>query len=532
MHILLMVLTVLLLITDANAADIYMSTTGTKTSGVSTVGDWSNSNCYGNLQAAMAAMSSGDTLSIDDGTYSGSENTISGSSHPPSGPGIGSGDARFSVIRARNIPGTGGYPINSGLKVYLPTGLYALAGGTPAAYIKFWGIRFSNVNTYTGWDHLYFKQCAFVGINNVTNAIAAGFGGYPTLVEDSVFYGQGRYKLNFANYTEDNPTTNNLCRRCVGRNDFANKDYVGVQDTDPLGTFVSYGNVGDAFLNCIDVDSDSPEFWSNISTELAGAFYAPKPIGGNMLVQGSIVLNSAMGVGSSSGSNGIVYRDVAGIKVAGGMHHKGGSTVERLTLVNASTSNWSTYSGIQLASTIPAYAGVGGYEETSVVTNSIMRGLANPTAFYGNSSADYVNTYSISTMGDTPTHHITTDPLSNGLLYPVRIESGSALETAGSGGGQVGARIVNRLGVDGTFKGEADWNTEQGSLWPWPLETWIKAEMSSMPDPLDGKDMPSPTRGFCSEGQTLTKYIWESLGNTIPGSIYGKRYRYIVNHGD
>ncbi|MFA5014655.1 MAG: hypothetical protein WC549_03835, partial [Actinomycetota bacterium] len=26
----------------------------------------------------------------------------------------------------------------------------------------------------------------------------------------------------------------------------------------------------------------------------------------------------------------------------------------------------------------------------------------------------------------------------------------------------------------------------------------------------------SGTRGFCADGQTLTKYIWEYLGNTIP----------------
>ena len=31
----------------------------------------------------------------------------------------------------------------------------------------------------------------------------------------------------------------------------------------------------------------------------------------------------------------------------------------------------------------------------------------------------------------------------------------------------------------------------------------------------------SGARGFCADGQTLSKYIWEYLGNTIPTDIYG-----------
>ena len=33
---------------------------------------------------------------------------------------------------------------------------------------------------------------------------------------------------------------------------------------------------------------------------------------------------------------------------------------------------------------------------------------------------------------------------------------------------------------------------------------------------------PSGTRGFCADGQTLTKYIWEYLGNAMPADFEGE----------
>ncbi len=71
--------------------------------------------------------------------------------------------------------------------------------------------------------------------------------------------------------------------------------------------------------------------------------------------------------------------------------------------------------------------------------------------------------------------------------------------------------MVKRYGSDGTRYGEAGYNTLTNTdLWPWSNEDRIKADMSAV-----------STRGFCASGQTLTKYIWEYLGNTIPPEIYG-----------
>jgi len=65
------------------------------------------------------------------------------------------------------------------------------------------------------------------------------------------------------------------------------------------------------------------------------------------------------------------------------------------------------------------------------------------------------------------------------------------------------------------------------ALWPWPMEDWIKAELAAMPATINGDTMPTAARGFATgtslggATQTLTRYIWESLGNVIPAGIYG-----------
>ena len=511
----------------AQAADLYMSTTGTKTSGKSTSGDWSNANCYNNLRSAMAAAAGGDTITINDGTYSGTGNLIDQNNRPPSGSA-----GAFTTIRARNIPGQNGVATNQPLKVIFDAGgsvnagIWITGGGSGASsYVKFYGLQFQVVNTYTGWNHLFFKQCAFLGTLDGNNE-AVNIGGTYNLLEDCIAYGKGRYKFMTYDYTHSGNPTYNLLRRCIVRHDYSD-DAV---DNNPVAGFTSYDTVNDAFLNCIDVDSDSPTFWAS-SPEYDGAFYAPKNEGGaNMLVQGSIVIRNAAGVGSSTGNSGVTYTDVAGINIGGGMYHKNGATLNRLTLANVNPANFKYSSGQTANNVLGQIATVYGYTGTAYANNSIFRGVTSEPVFSGAALGSYTNTYNDATIGNSASNNITTDPLVNGLLYPVRIESGSPLLTSGSSGGQRGARIVNKLGVDGTFQGDANWNTEQGSLWPWPLEDWVKAQLASMPSTITGSTMPSPTRGFASptakrlDGAspvTLTSYIWESLGNAIPASIYG-----------
>jgi hypothetical protein len=101
----------------------------------------------------------------------------------------------------------------------------------------------------------------------------------------------------------------------------------------------------------------------------------------------------------------------------------------------------------------------------------------------------------------------TYNPQTNGLKYITRIEADSNLSKEGSGG-QIGAQVVDGIGADGAFKGDANWNADTGtSLWPWPNEARIKQEMCANA---------GITRGFCADTTSLTHYIWNYLGNGCP----------------
>jgi hypothetical protein len=113
------------------------------------------------------------------------------------------------------------------------------------------------------------------------------------------------------------------------------------------------------------------------------------------------------------------------------------------------------------------------------------------------------------------------------LLFPTRIETGSALKSAGVNVGEdIGANVVQRYGVDGTFYGDAGSQTLQApkDLWPWPNEARIMSEMC----PVTGAG--SNNRGMCTftpksgvaADKTFTTYIWETYGNQIPACVYLK----------
>jgi hypothetical protein len=213
--------------------------------------------------------------------------------------------------------------------------------------------------------------------------------------------------------------------------------------------------------------------------------------------------------------------------------------------VNVNSNNFTYRNATQKSQVLALNDGIFNWGDLEYnVTNSVFKNLAGK-GLYGNGANDYMNLFGITGgnySGVTPAQHlISTDPSANGLLYPVRIEPGSSMASAGSGGGQIGANIMEKLGVDGTFKGDPGWNTPQGSLWPWPLEEWIKAEMQTSDyagfcAPYAGTAKACPAsyttdsyRGFASKDKkrldgknpvTLTSYIWESLGNPIPAGIY------------
>jgi hypothetical protein len=134
---------------------------------------------------------------------------------------------------------------------------------------------------------------------------------------------------------------------------------------------------------------------------------------------------------------------------------------------------------------------------------------------YNSGSSDYNQT-------SCDTGCIYTNPLADGtppsIKYITRIESGSALNGAGSDGSDVGANVIYRYGIDGSRAGDAGYDTLSATaLWPWPNEDRIKSQMCE-----------TVTRGFCAGGTrldgvnsiTLTSYIWEMAGSPVPSGIY------------
>lgn len=497
---------------SALAANRYMATTGADT------GDCSSEAqpCL-TLQYAMSKMSGSDTLIIDDGDYTSAKNSIDHNHIPPSGT-----SSAFTVIRAKNIPCQNGISCDQPLKVRFSGSAVFKAEGTGVgspSYVKFWGIRWNGIQTYANWNHIIFKQIASQGVQDGNN-IAITVGGRYTLLEDVVAFGKGRYKIMFYDYSRESQTWgtgHNLCRRCVIRQDWSMKN--DTQAAEPLGGIVSYFNRGSACLNCIVIDSDTPSDWQDASSkEIVGAYAQVVDNGAHaFIVKGSMAVNSAYAAyNNRQGSSGHVISDFLALKVAGGFGVQGDTDISRVTIVNASTKNFTYRSTGQESEVLAPNDGFYSFNSTAkTLKDSIISGTYRDGVRGSGFTSDYLNLFDIGgsnfTSSTAAPHLFTTDPLSNGLKYPVRIEEGSALYTQGSTGGQIGARIVNKLGVDGTFKNETNWDTEQSSpLWPWPLEEWIRAEMKTSEYTVD------PNRGFCATGETLTNYIWGFLGNTAP----------------
>ena len=165
----------------------------------------------------------------------------------------------------------------------------------------------------------------------------------------------------------------------------------------------------------------------------------------------------------------------------------------------------------------------------STIKNSI---VANSTTFgmngNGSLTASYIDTYNNSGGNNITISPgaLTFNPLAGSpatIKYPTRVETGSLGKGAGQSGADVGANILFRKGIDGTFRDDAGYNTITAvPLWPWPNEARIKAEMSIPYGSV------ATTRGFCSTGnqldgvtqKTLTSYVWESLGNQMPAGVY------------
>jgi hypothetical protein len=423
---------------------------------------------------ALLSSSGGDTLIIRNGIYSGSSNDITTFKAGTSG--------AYNTVQAET---DGGVVITSDFAI----------DDTNNVYTNVIGLKFkSATNKYCAQRYVKFCRCAFEGgqicSSDCDGAVVYAAGSHQ-LYEDCWFYGVGgRYTVMV--YEE----SNTVFRRCVARRDGG----YSANEGNPEAVWSNYGSSNISYQNCIAIDNTL-----TYSGDYTASFYATghgsNPASNNIEFIGCIDLNGQSAswyVDTDDGSTGMSFTDSVSYHNDSGIDMSNTGvplTLNRMTIgnVNYALGLWS--GTMQLVN--------------GIIFNHTSAGSGSPTVTYSDS-------YNPNSFSGTGVIHI--NPAASGLLYLPRIESGSFLKTSGSGGGQMGAQIVNKIGISGTLYGEAGYNTiTTDPLWPWPYEDRIKADFASVTGGARGFATGTSRDGTA---QTLTKYIWEYMGNTIPCEIY------------
>ncbi len=473
------------------------------------------------LQGCLALMSGGDTLIIRDGIYTGAENIIDNYHKPPNG----TVDA-YTKIQAENV----------GKAIFDGQGNNILVNLDSASYITFEGIIFENssgaVVSITNSNHIKILKC---GISEAgTNS--EGVSGDPLffrynsycLIEDTYIWGNGRY--NF--YILDSDYI--ILRRCVNRYDRGTS--VGYSNQ---GSFRLYGTSNSLLQNCISIDSDQESYILTPSGELI------------VEAQPKIIWISPNGSSGKSGVNnqtrGLISLNT-GKSLLGfvGDYNVAGNMFFESVFWKSKNAFWTRSGNIEdkiiiRHSTFGEIDDLSGYHDRAVesdtlglaeVYDSLICGtgdvaLRNIVSDYNSLYDNYAN-YSGGGIGahDYSSENLNQiNPFLNSLKYLPRIENGSDLDSNASDGGDIGANILTKIGVSGTLYGEEGYNTDTGeSLWPFPNEDLIKEKMQSYS--YDDGNL-TGNRGFAEnkfdqfgKSLTLTRYIWQYLGNQIPCEIY------------
>lgn len=470
---------------------------------------WHMPDDFPNLHAAFAKMSGGDTLVIRAGTYTGASNVINNDHKPPDGTA-----QRYTVVKAAD-----------GADVFFD-GEFArcMFGPTALHYVRLEGIKWGQYKTggVVEISHSSFVKmaaCAAFDMASCCSGTISVTDSSYVLLEDCWVWGNARY--SFLVYQSDHV----VVRRCVARMDRS----TGVRE--PIGIFRNYTSDYVEWQNCIAIDSDRrAEYFTEPKGPLYGAFYHSGS--SNIYWRGVIALNNHMPAGWVGGGcqnkefhNCVFWDNWSGICT------QGTAVLDHCTVNSNSTAT--DEDGIRMG------GGVGlwwGQEYDNSVTNSIIYacpwwGLrpSGPGSFPSNHNILYGNkTNYINVTPGTNDLNDTVDPVDgdpgNGkpaLKYIIRIERGSDASGAAADGGDIGANILKRCGVSGTLWGEPGYNTlTDEDLWPFPNEEKMRRDMQAYSyddGRLSGK------RGFCTDGRTLTGYIWEYLGNRIPPEIYRRR---------
>jgi len=446
---------------------------------------------------AFAVMAAGDELDLLEGTYSEAAGTGTihwmgaNSAQIPSG---ASADRPTCVVAAS--PG----------RVRIEGGLFVGRSTRKDSYIVIAGITFEGSSTLYNTGFVTVKNCGFHDTQN-TSASVFGIGtndhtmgNEDDLIEDCWVWGRNR--IMAINYR----SSRNVWRRVVVRGD-------GCDGPDCLGS--GNPNVGISVYDSSEItlenvivvdrvlDGGSPYADFAVAQHTPGA-----PFGQNRWL-GTMSLG-APDIGYYFEPDEVSLSPAHYLEncVAWGAP-SGGINLARMgtsSVKNCTVAVFGVGDGVRVAPELSA----SGTTVTNVVVLGTGRFGINSSTVpqYVNVSGTWESNYNQTSCA---TGCSTVDPLGGAtaaLLYPTRIERGSALAGAGEGGADIGANVVYRYGVDGTRHGETGFDTLTTTpLWPWPNEERIVAEMCA-----------TETRGLCS-ASSFTRYIWEYLGHPAPAEL-------------
>jgi hypothetical protein len=477
---------------NSYATTYYISPTGSDVTGAGTTVDpWAT------IHKGISAMSGGDTLILKDGTYTGADNTMWRYTNPPP---VGSAGT-YTIIKAEHDGGAilDGqnvrdmlwlvYDTSIGNKYWQFEGLlFARAlSGQPAleycARVKFLRCGAFDVYNTGNYYNFSFHYCSYV------------------LLEGCYSYGSGRYK--FLVHSCDHM----IYRNCVGRMDPLNAG------GEPAAIFGVYTSTYCEVQNCIAIDSDQDANW--VCGDRQGSFFVPCTNGPSDYVNftNCIGLNVKLG-GLVTAHN----YDSAHVIFDNCVIWKCGTAGFRANAIGGSYNTIKNCTfGVVTSDRFMSWQGLNGTLKNNIIYGAI---LTDHLLYFAPATQDYNNFYDNDSDYDTTeTHKFTRNPIYNtstnptgSLKYITCIESGSNLSGQGESGADIGANVKTLIGTAGTLWGETGYNADTGvSMWPFPNEDLIRTKMKT----YSGGGV-SGNRGFCVDGQTLTTYIWEYLGNTIP----------------
>ncbi|MEK7624590.1 MAG: hypothetical protein AAB404_02650, partial [Patescibacteria group bacterium] len=461
----------------AAAATYYMAATGSNSNTGAEAAPWLT------LQYSMARMAGGDTLIIENGTYTGYANTITNTANPPEGFA-----GNYTIIKARND----GEVFFDGQDTYNTFMAYMFT--TADRYWQFegiiWGRSIGPAVYFSHSRYVKFLRCGvYDGADGNNSGFVVGEGSDYVLVENCYSWGSGRYK--FEAYQSDHV----IFRQVVGRLDQGN--FGG----EPIGGIAVYSSDDVEVQNSIVIDSDQDASWSNESYR-SGSFLSPSTdMDSNRVVfDRCIGLNTKLGGFNTSGnswyqSRNVVFKDCV-------MWDYGSFAGMRPNYLRANDSQIlnSTFGSSSIGSPSHYGGGTGDVMKNSLIYGhtqaQVVGGLIatqNYNSYYGNRFNNNSGVNDITNIN--PIYNASTNP-TGALKYITRIESGSNLAGRGENGADIGANLKTLIGTPGTLWGEPGYNTDTGvSMWPFPNEDLIKSKMKA----YSGGGV-SGNRGFAADG--------------------------------